>query len=51
MSGRAARKGSAPVMPKGAQYMSLKRVRVEQTDLLMRAVLEINSVDEGYALF
>ena len=51
MSGRAAREGSAPIIPKEAHYMSLKRVRGEQTDLLMRAVLEINSVDEGYALF
>lgn len=31
--------------------MGLKRVRNEQTDLLMNAILELSSVDEGYALF
>lgn len=31
--------------------MSLQRVRSEQTDLLMRAILEVKNVDEGYALF
>ena len=28
--------------------MSLNRVRSEQTDLLMQAMLEIKNVDEGY---
>ena len=36
---------------KGAVGMSLNRVRSEQTDLLMQAMLEIKNVDEGYALF
>ena len=31
--------------------MSLQRVRSEQTDLLMKAILEVQNVDEGYALF
>lgn len=31
--------------------MSLQRVRSEQTDLLMKAILEVQSLDEGYALF